>query len=136
MNFSKKTRSLRIVMMDDESFVIEMLATVIRTSFKNVTILTFTNAKLAYQELMRETPDLFITDVYHPPPDGIEILRLLTEAKVKYPVLVVSGFAKAKDVLPYASRGLRVTFLSKPCSRDHFLKAMETALQIRASRAL
>jgi CheY-like chemotaxis protein len=58
----KPVRPLRIVMMDDVPNVLEIIEFMFRSFYKDATILTFTDAKLACQELMREAPDLFITD--------------------------------------------------------------------------
>ncbi len=114
------SRPPRIVMMDDLRSVLEMLESVIRIWFPDATILTFTDAELAYQELMREDPDLFTTDVCHPEPDGDELLRLLTARNVKYPIFVMSAWVKTKEALRPGCIGpnLNVTLMPKPFPLD------------------
>jgi FixJ family two-component response regulator len=129
-----RTRPPRIVMLDDEGTMLEFFASLVRALVKEATILTFTDAEKALRELMREAPDLFITDVYHPEPDGYELLRLLAEKKVKYPMIVLSGHAQEKDVQSCAGPNLNVTFLSKPFPAKAFNAAIEDALQISARR--
>jgi hypothetical protein len=158
-----RTRPPRIVMFYHISGVLEMLEAGIRPSFKDATILTFTDMDLAYQELIREDPDLFTMGMYRKPTEchgGAELLRLLTERKVKYPIFVMdSQEIKKEQWAPgYLGPSLNVTFMRipgttkqfimaseegkrfwrpmdiKPFTANQFITAIETALQIPAQR--
>src|SRR5437868_2547471 len=57
---------LRIVIVDDMEGPLRSTEMVIRSWFKNVTVLKSQNGDEALQELAREAPDLLVTDVCHP----------------------------------------------------------------------
>jgi DNA-binding NtrC family response regulator len=125
---SRKPRPLRIVMLDDEAFVLETLKLVWSLEYSNAELLTFTDTQKALQELQREDPDLFTTDWNHYGMRGPEILKALAARKVKYPVFVISAFAPEENVVVSAGPGLNVTLLRKPFNveqlrallREHF----------------
>jgi DNA-binding response OmpR family regulator len=97
-----------------------MLDAVIHSWFPVADIRHFMNGESAYQELLREPPDLFTQDVMHGDPDGDEILRRLTEKDVKYPIFVMSAWARKKEQLRPGCLGpnLNVTFFPKPFALD------------------
>jgi CheY-like chemotaxis protein len=78
----------RIVLINDEPFIMELWTTLIRVYFKNPTILCFEDGDLAWQELLQIEPDLLITDMCHPGMDGWRMLSLLAARKVNYPIVV------------------------------------------------
>jgi CheY-like chemotaxis protein len=131
---SRNSRPLRIVLVDDEDWFTGMVERAIHHSFKNVIVHTFHNRDEAWQELLRADPDLVITDMnndnlpfLHRPylgMSGWEMLPLLAERKVKYPILVVSGSflmegveSKAREC---AGPDLNVSFLTKPFTLKQF----------------
>jgi CheY-like chemotaxis protein len=69
-------------------------------------------------EYARTPPDLILLDLQMPGTDGIELLRVLADAKCEAPILVMSGFdAKVVDTARRlgTARGLRMErVLTKP----------------------
>jgi CheY-like chemotaxis protein len=127
----------RVVIVDDEEVVLDMMATLVRDWFREVTVLTFQNRDEAWQELLRRDPDLFITDMRSDNVpgrsgdygmSGFELLKLLAERLVKYPVLVASGSFSMSgcDGLAKQCAGphLNVSFLTKPFTRELYLQAL------------
>ena len=113
-----KPHPRRIVMVDDESYVLEMTGLVVRHRYQNATLRTFEDGEQAWQELLRADPDLLTTDWNRSKPDGRELLRRLADRKVSYPIIVISGLAQAEDMREFSDRGLNVTLLSKPYTKE------------------
>jgi DNA-binding NtrC family response regulator len=116
----RRTRPLRIVILDDEPFACDALRMVLQFDLPNAEILTFTNVAAALEELEREDPDLFTTDFEHPGTKGDELLQILAERKAKYPVFVISSYGESlasNDFLKrFLDQGLNVSLVSKPFS--------------------
>jgi CheY-like chemotaxis protein len=94
---------------------------------------TFQNRDLAWQELLRRDPDLLITDLNNenvpgqPGYTGMigrELLPLLAQRKVKYPLMIVSGSLRAPgvegQVRDCAGPALNLTLLAKPFAAAAF----------------
>ena len=109
-----QTRQLRIVVVDDDEWLCEMVKAVISANFKNFAVQTFQSGEQAWQELLRADPDFLITDIVRAGMTGYEMLPLLAERKVRYPILVTSGYAKEQDVRECAGTHLNLTFWPKP----------------------
>jgi len=127
-----KTRPLRIVHVDDESWVLEMVSQLIRTKYEGATITTFQNGDKAWEELSRADPDLLITDLLNNNvpgrtheaagatygKSGYQLLSLLAQRKVRFPVLVLSGSLSREGygsrAREYAGPVLNASFLQKP----------------------
>jgi TPR repeat protein/FixJ family two-component response regulator len=113
------SRSLRIVMLDDEPLVLEALKMMLHFDHPSSFVLTFSSAESALQELEWKEPDLFTTDWNHPGKlCGDGLLRVLAERRVKFPIFVITAYAECieeKDGLRgLLDQGLNVTLLSKP----------------------
>lgn len=117
-------RPLRIVMLDDEPCVLDCLKLITEGWFRDATILTFGNSRGAMQELTREDPDLFTTDINHVGLCCTEMLQHLAVRRVKYPIFVISASADSDTakwlVRPLADQGLNLTLLPKPFLVDEF----------------
>jgi response regulator RpfG family c-di-GMP phosphodiesterase len=108
----------RIIVVDDDGTILHHTAEAIRQSFKNAEILAFDDAALAWQELLRISPDLLVTDFYHCTPTGEEMLTSLAEQRANFPVLVLFGTAKEEQVRRCAGPNLRVSLLGKPWTKN------------------
>ena len=115
----------RIVLVDDEDY----------------TLVKFLNCDEAWQELLREQPDLLITDMLSTNVprrteyfgmSGEELLQRLAERRVGYPILVVSGSFSISGWEAYAKQfarpHLNVSFLTKPYPMDLFQLAVRKCL--------
>ncbi len=122
----RESGPLRIVVVDDEPYCLEAFELIIRYWFKDVTLLLFSNSSEAWQELAREGPDLLILDM---PLSGLEILPLLAEHKVKYPIVATSAFYSEKEMRQHADPKLNVSFLWKPFDAETLVKALERGLK-------
>jgi DNA-binding NtrC family response regulator len=117
----RRTRPPRIVVVDDDEGPRDAFELLIRRWFKDVSLLLFSNSSEAWQELLRTDPDLLILDMPLAEP---ELLPLLAERKVKYPILATSGFVQRKEVRQRAGPNLNVTFLRKPFSVSEFYRQL------------
>lgn len=132
-------RQFRIVHIDDEDWLLEMMARTIRANqaFQNVTVQTFQNRDNAWAELLRKDPDLLITDLRSDNVpgrneyfgmSGCEMLFLLAQKQVKYPILVFSGSLSIEEweikARQSAGSNLDVCFLKKPVTSEQFYSVL------------
>jgi CheY-like chemotaxis protein len=131
----------RIVIVDDEDVILDLMETFVRDWCKEATILRYQNRDEAWQELQRRDPDLFITDMRSDNVpgrsgdygmSGLELLKLLAERLVKYPILVASGSFSISGCEGLAKQcagpHLNVSFLTKPFTRELFHQALRKCL--------
>lgn len=131
----------RIVLVDDEDFVHEMVDLVLRETLSAYTLVNFLNRDEAWEELLRQPPDLLITDmlstnvpgrIEYFGMSGGELLQRLAERRVSYPILVVSGSFSISGWEAYAKRfarpHLNVSFLTKPYTVDLLQLAVRKCL--------
>jgi DNA-binding response OmpR family regulator len=116
----------RIVVVDDEPHLLEMVEQFIRHNFKNVTLQIYQDGKEAWEDILRAEPDLLISDLYRKVTDGFELLRLLKEKQAQFPILITSGMwgNEATRVRAKACAGdlLQVTFWKKPYASQPLIR--------------
>ena len=141
-----KARPLRIVHVDDENLLLEMVSKLVRAKFKDVVIDTFQNGDKAWEDLSRADPDLLITDLLNNNipgrtqrlarsqfgMSGYELLPLLAQRNVDYPILVLSG-SLSRDGYQVNARTvagpyLRISFLKKPFTPEQLLAMLVNLL--------
>jgi DNA-binding NtrC family response regulator len=112
----QQIRPLRIVVMDDEPSIVEWMRRVLERYLDGATVVGFTDANLAWQELIRETPDLFTTDIGHVGPTTSEMLRWLITNGAKHPIFVITanGTERTKLEANFLGCGLNLIFMWKP----------------------
>ena len=126
-------RPPRIVLIDDESFIVEAVGLILAQHLPEANLLAFRNRDTGWQELLRRDPDLLITDMNnHNVPgrteylgmSGWDLLLLLTQRGVKYPILVVSGSFLLPGIegraWALAGPNLNISFLTKPFEVEFF----------------
>ena len=106
--------SPRIVVLDDIPLFHEVIEPYLQLAYVDATILNFTDPNKAWAQLLRQDPDVFITDWCHRPLPGKELLERLAVRKAKYPIFVLSAYAKEEQVRAAAGPDLNVSLLSKP----------------------
>jgi CheY-like chemotaxis protein len=127
----RETRPLRIVMVNDESCVLQSFEILLRGWFKDVTLLLYANGVEAWQELSQTEPDLLITDDAMPVMRGSELCQRLLDRKVTYPIIVNSPWEPTEQwVREFASRGLNVFFLPMPFDTESLRRLLESSFTI------
>ncbi len=79
----------RIVILDDDLDLPDLYRRILQQSLKDIDLQYFTT-RITLHEL-RAVPDLFITDLNMPKMDGFQVLSILAENKVKFPVMMLTS---------------------------------------------
>jgi two-component system response regulator (stage 0 sporulation protein A) len=118
-----RPKKLRIVLVDDEKYMLQLLDAYLREWFDEVDLLQFQNGDDAWRELSQTEPDLLITDWRHPGLDGGELLRRLAEKNSPTRVLMITAF-DSDCIHEFAGSKLKIAFLQKPFGIAQFWKAV------------
>ena len=117
----------RILVVDDERAMVEMLGEMLTTAGHEVVLA----GDLAQGfELMKNQPlDLALVDIGLPSGQqaGLELLQKIKKHKSSIAVIMITGAASQQRVVA-ALRGGAQDFLEKPFSTDELLKRVETVL--------
>jgi CheY-like chemotaxis protein len=136
----------RIVIVDDSLPLSDQLGEYIRGCLEDTEVLVFQDGDAAWQELSQTAPGVLITDMQRSGMSGWEMLPLLAERNVKYPIFVITGYREEKDptdgktlqdvrdLLQGACSNLDVTIMPKPFPLPSLLKALESCLKISSEK--
>ena len=91
------TPAVRILTIDDESMVREILATYLEDS--GFEVIQASNGPAGIELIRREHPDLVLCDLRMPGMDGLQVLATVTREFPDLPILVVSGMGGMSDAI-------------------------------------
>ncbi|MCK5013607.1 MAG: response regulator [Candidatus Omnitrophica bacterium] len=117
--------SLKVLIADDESEILEIMAKKIFT--QGYTVITAFDGEDAWQKIQSESPDIIVLDLNMPRKNGFEVLQELREHPPEekwQPVIIVSARTGLEDV----KKGLSLEaehYILKPCSIEDILKAIK-----------
>jgi CheY-like chemotaxis protein len=130
----KSARRYNIIHLDDEEFVLDLVKSFIRKDHKDATVYSFQNGDAALESLLQTSPDLFITDLHNNNVpgrkekygrSGFELISILAERNVKYPVIVISGSLSnpvwESEVRRVVKSRLDLSLMSKPFTPQQLL---------------
>ena len=104
-------RSPRILVVDDERSMRELMAIVLRR--EGYDVLLAENGRSAIDLLQREPVDLLISDIKMPDEDGYALMRSLRSAGISTPAIALTAFARREDADEARAAGFQV-HLAKP----------------------
>jgi DNA-binding NtrC family response regulator len=87
----------KILIIDDDRAYAETLKIVLSESFNYVDFVTVAKEGLKY--VLRESPDVVITDLKMPEIDGIEVLRRIKEIDDSIAVLIITAFENTNTIV-------------------------------------
>ncbi len=90
-----RTPEARLLVVDDEPNILELLATSLR--FAGFEVATATNGREALAEARRLRPDLVVLDVMMPDMDGFEVVRRMRGEGATAPVLFLTARDATED---------------------------------------
>jgi len=122
----------RLLVVDDEPNILELLATSLR--FAGFEVATATNGREALAEARRLRPDLVVLDVMMPDMDGFSVVRRMRGEGGTAPVL----FLTARDATEDKVTGLTVggdDYVTKPFSLEEIVARIRAVLRRTSGRA-
>ena len=124
---------MRVVIADDEKFVLVVLKSALRSVRFPIEIVgEALDGDDAYRLCCKKKPDLLITDICMPRKDGLDLLAKLRETQPELPVIIYSGF----DNFSYAQKAIHYgveEYLLKPI-RTKTLYPILDRLELRERR--
>jgi len=121
----------RLLVVDDEPNILELLATSLR--FAGFEVATATNGRDALTEARRLRPDLVVLDVMMPDMDGFAVVRRMRGEGTMSPVL----FLTARDATEDKVTGLTVggdDYVTKPFSLEEIVARIRAVLRRTSGR--
>lgn len=113
--------SPRIVIVNDEPCMVEMMEVLIHAWLKNAELLTFTDPEQAFKSLLQHDPDLLITDDMMPKLNGHEIVERVVIRGASYPIIMTSAYSPSREwVQEWVNLGVRISYFSQPFTVDGF----------------
>jgi two-component system, OmpR family, response regulator len=127
-----KPSEARLLVVDDEPNILELLATSLR--FAGFEVTTATNGREALAAARSSRPDLVVLDVMMPDMDGFDVVRRMRGEGATVPVL----FLTARDATEDKVAGLTVggdDYVTKPFSLEEIIARIRAVLRRAAGRS-
>ncbi len=122
------TTSTRILVVDDEEQMRDLLAKVLERNGYQVTVMSNGGSALAFLE--EEPVDLVLTDVRMPGIDGMEALRSIKELRPETVVIIMTGFGSIDQAVQAVKDGA-YDYINKPFKIDEMLLTIQKSLDDR-----
>lgn len=115
-----------ILVVDDDPYVLESIATLLRSFGFSVT--TCDNANSAIQEIQRTEVDVVLTDIKMPVLTGVDLLGMIHKFDPQIPVILMTAYAEL-DVAVDAIKKGAFDFITKPYNADYLIHTIEKAMK-------
>ncbi|WP_322507117.1 HD domain-containing phosphohydrolase [Anaerolinea sp.] len=127
MSMLSPERPIRILLVEDDSSLLEVVRDILSDAGYHVT--TATNGEEALQAFRQAHPDLILSDIMMPVMDGFQLLETVRqmEAGMLVPFIFLSARTERYDT-SYARRLGADDYLFKPFSAEELLTAVEARL--------
>jgi putative two-component system response regulator len=131
-DFADTVRKPKVVCVDDEPLILEILRRMIQIRGLDWDVVSFVDSKLAWDYLRGGDADIVVTDVSMPGLSGPDLVRLLrdNESTKDTPIIVLTGLHEAslkRQVLDLGATDL----LGKPIQPDDLLARLRSALRLK-----
>ena len=110
----------KILVVDDEHMIVDMLE--MRLEAKGYVVSKAYSGAGALEQIEKDIPDLVLLDIMMPPPDGLEVCRIIKADPVYKSIAVVMLTAKASSDARKVSMGAGADeHISKPYDADELM---------------
>jgi CheY-like chemotaxis protein len=124
----------KILIADDEPDVLEIMAK--KVTAAGYEVVTAPDGQIAWEKIVIEKPDVVLLDLTMPGLHGFEVLEKLRKKppfEKWCPVVIISAHNELSDI----QRGFQLEaehYLTKPCTAQEILKAIELVLSLKEQR--
>ncbi|MFQ5951842.1 MAG: response regulator transcription factor [Candidatus Omnitrophota bacterium] len=118
----------KILIVDDEPFVVKVLAN--RLEASNYEVISAYDGQEGLKKVHDEKPDLIILDLILPKINGYEICNMLKKDKTfsEIPIIIISGRTTRED-MKLAEEAAADAYIIKPFDRETLLSKIEELLE-------
>lgn len=116
---SRFLKSLKILLVEDEKSLSQLLYRAIGDDFHSFTMLS--NGKDALQEYIKNPPDIVITDIMMPKMTGLELAQEIRKINPNTPVIILSAYSDTDKLLSAIDMGI-VKYFIKPFDPEEVLE--------------
>jgi two-component system, NtrC family, response regulator len=117
----------RIVLLDDEARLVEILAMVLRR--EGYEVHGFTDPMAALSALEAREFDLLVTDLKMPGADGLEVLRRARKTSPELPVILITAHATVPTAVAALREGA-FDYVQKPFDNEELRALVKRALEV------
>lgn len=125
----KKNGKARILVVDDDEFVLKSMALALSEEGYEVT--PCLSGEEALELVKKTTFDLALVDIRMPDLDGFEVLKGMRKAAPDTAVMMITGYASIESAVEAMSQGA-CDYLVKPCSSEELKLRVARGLEKRA----
>lgn len=114
-----------LLLVDDERIIREGIAQLV--DWQSLGIVFAGSAKdgfEAYEMIIRDRPDIMITDIKMPGMDGLELIKRLRAEFIDIDIIVLSGFGEFEMAREAMQHGVK-HYLLKPCNENKIMDVLE-----------
>jgi two-component system OmpR family response regulator len=126
MSSAPAQRGARLLVVDDEPVILELLAGALR--FAGFDVLTAATGAEALRAAATGQPDLILLDVMMPGCDGFEVIRRIHDSGPRIPVIFLTARDSRRDRVAGLSLG-GDDYITKPFSLDEVLARISAVLR-------
>ncbi len=123
----------KVLVVDDEKLVADTLSAILRHAGFSASAAY--SGSSALDLAAKFVPALLITDVSMPQMNGVELAMTLVSEQPLCKVLLFSGHATSRDLLPAVDAGYEFPLLTKPMHPTELLLHVARTLQLPEARA-
>jgi two-component system, OmpR family, response regulator len=130
MRLTIDPQGLRVLVVDDEEYITDLVAVGLR--FVGFDVETAADGRDALAKVATTTPDLVVLDISMPELDGVDVLERMRRDGIGVPVI----FLTARDAPSDRVRGLHLgadDYVTKPFSLEELLARIEAVLRRTSS---
>jgi len=127
---SASSRRQKILVVDDEQFMVHTLAKILEVLGYDV--VSAFGGREAYEKFVAERVDLVVSDVHMPDMNGIELMTSIKSRDPEFPVILVTGYG-VEDARKTAGEYHADGFLGKPFRIEELRQIIEKTLPAPAA---
>ena len=121
----------KALVIDDEQVVLDSVTKILTE--ENYEVDVSLNGREGLNQAIQKEYDIVLTDIRMPDIGGMRVLRDIKRAKPSLPVVMITGYASVQSSVQAMKLGA-ADYIEKPFTPDQLLKAVDSALDIAATK--
>lgn len=118
----------RVILVDDDRDLLKAATDWLEIS--GFSVAAYHRPEEAYQQVMREEPDVVVTDIRMPGIDGMTLLNSIVRQRGDVPVILMTGHGDVVLAVKAMKQGAE-DFIEKPYDADYLLSILDKAVEKR-----